>query len=141
MEGSTNCPQRVIRRDSLVGDHVSMASTRLSRRFRAPTTLPDEAFGSFVKYSEYIHRSSSLLSTYAVSHQPHRRRIAEGKTLQGMLEKLDAPEGALIVNESTRFEKDQATRILSAGGHEIYLHRQEEAPQGGSREEMTISCW
>ena len=76
--------------------------------------------------------------------------VSEGKTLQGMLEKLNAPKGALVVMDAgiaseeniewlsaqgfkylvvsrkrkRAFEMAEAIKVLSASGHEIYLHRQ-----------------
>jgi transposase len=104
--------------------------------------------------------------------------VSEGKTLQGMLEKLDAPKGALVVMDAgiaseeniawlsqqgfkyvvvsrkrkREFEMEKATKILSASGHEIYLHRQhvsadaavaEDDPsvQSEEPEELTVACW
>ena len=102
--------------------------------------------------------------------------VSEGKTLQGMLEKLNAPKGALIVMDAgiaseeniewlssqgfkylvvsrkrkREFEMEKAIKILSASGHEIYLHRQH-APvnqpadsssvQGEEPGELTVACW
>lgn len=83
-------------------------------------------------------------------------RVDEGGTLQGMLEKLDVPKGALVVMDAgiakeeniewlkaqgfkylvvsrqrkRDFEMEKATRILSASGHEIYLQRQGAAATG-----------
>ena len=104
--------------------------------------------------------------------------VSEGKTLQGMLEKLDAPKGALVVMDAgiaseeniewlseqgfkyvvvsrkrkREFEMAEATKILSASGHEIYLHRQQasggnaqvQGDADGSSEapaELTVTCW
>jgi len=104
--------------------------------------------------------------------------VSEGGTLPGMLEKLDAPQGALVVMDAgiaseeniewlreqgfkylvvsrkrkREFEMARATKILSASGHEIYLHRQNastgSAPEQGDPpvqseelEELTVACW
>jgi len=102
--------------------------------------------------------------------------VSEGKTLQGMLEKLNAPKGALIVMDAgiaseeniewlssqgfkylvvsrkrkREFEMAEATKILSASGHEIYLHRQNtpadqaegnSAMQNEQPGELTVACW
>jgi len=104
--------------------------------------------------------------------------VTEGKTLQGMLEKLDVPAGALIVMDAgiateenilwlaqngfkylvvsrkrkREFDKSQATKILSASGHEIYLDRrgaQDDSTAVNDDEkskikepgELSIACW
>ena len=104
--------------------------------------------------------------------------VSEGKTLQGMLEKLNAPKGALVVMDAgiaseeniewlsaqgfkylvvsrkrkREFEMAEAIKILSASGHEIYLHRQharvDQADAAGSSpvqskklDELTVACW
>ena len=104
--------------------------------------------------------------------------VSEGGTLQGMLEKLDAPQGALVVMDAgiaseeniewltqqgfkylvvsrkrkREFDMAQVSKILSASGHEIYLHRQnastDSAPAQGDSpvqseelEELTVACW
>ena len=104
--------------------------------------------------------------------------VSEGKTLQGMLEKLNAPKGALVVMDAgiaseeniewlsaqgfkylvvsrkrkREFEMAEAIKILSASGHEIYLHRQharvDQADAEGSSpvqskkpDELTVACW
>jgi hypothetical protein len=104
--------------------------------------------------------------------------VSEGKTLQSMLEKLDAPKGALVVMDAgiaseeniewlseqgfkylvvsrkrkREFEMQEAIKILSASGHEIYLHRQharvDQADAEGSSPvqskkpaELTVACW
>jgi transposase len=77
--------------------------------------------------------------------------VVEGKTLQGMLKKLDVPAGALVVMDAgiateeniewlaengfkylvvsrkrkREFDKTQASKILSASGYEIFLDRRD----------------
>lgn len=102
--------------------------------------------------------------------------VAEGKTLQGMLDQLGAPPGALVVMDAgiateaniellasqgfkylvvsrkrnREFERAQATKIRSASGHEIYLHRQRTpveqdgdaaAEQSQPADELSVACW
>ena len=101
--------------------------------------------------------------------------VSEGKTLEGMLEKLNAPKGALIVMDAgiateenikwlaekefkylvvsrkrkREFDINEATKILSASGHEIYLERQDnpadktenrEGQKSGSQEADELYC-
>lgn len=89
--------------------------------------------------------------------------VSEGTTLEVMLEKLNAPKGALIImdagiasNENIEwlsahdykylvvsrerkrdFDKEKASCIQSAGGHQIYLQR----TTGGSEDEIKLCCW
>ena len=77
--------------------------------------------------------------------------VVEGKTLQGMLKKLDVPSGALVVMDAgiateeniewlaengfkylvvsrkrkREFDKTRASKILSASGYEIFLDRRD----------------
>ena len=97
--------------------------------------------------------------------------VFEGKTLQGMLKALNAPRGALVVMDAgiasednitwlseqgfkylvvsrqhkRVFDQAQASQILSACGHEIYLHRQQAEPTGDATDEglheLTVACW
>ena len=97
--------------------------------------------------------------------------VSEGKTLQGMLKALNAPRGALVVMDAgiasednitwlseqgfkylvvsrqhkRVFDQAQASQILSACGHEIYLHRQQAEPTGDATDEglneLTVACW
>ena len=89
--------------------------------------------------------------------------VSEAITLQGMLEKLDAPKDAVVIMDAgiateknlawltehefkyivvsrkraRDFDPDQANVITSADGHSIHLQRQ----AGNSEGEIQIACW
>ena len=93
--------------------------------------------------------------------------VNEGSTLEGMLEKLNAPEGALVImdagiasekniawlagkgykylvvsRQSKRtFEMEKALSIQSASDHTIHLQREEVQGQGEEVSEVKLYCW
>ena len=93
--------------------------------------------------------------------------VSEGSTLEGMLEKLNAPEGALVIMDAgiaseknitwlvnngykylvvsrqkkRTFEMDKALSIQSASDHTIHLQREEVQEQGEEASEVKLYCW
>lgn len=93
--------------------------------------------------------------------------VSEGSTLEGMLEKLNAPEGALVIMDAgiaseknitwlvnngykylvvsrqkkRTFEMDKALSIQSASDHTIHLQREEVQEQGEEVSEVKLYCW
>ena len=93
--------------------------------------------------------------------------VSEGSTLEGMLEKLNAPEGALVIMDAgiaseknitwlvnngykylvvsrqkkRTFDMDKALSIQSASDHTIHLQREEAQEQGEEVSEVKLYCW
>lgn len=93
--------------------------------------------------------------------------VSEGSTLEGMLEKLKAPEGALVIMDAGiaseknitwladkgykylvvsrqgkhTFKMEKALSIQSASDHTIHLQREEVCEQAEEVSEVKLYCW
>ena len=93
--------------------------------------------------------------------------VSEGSTLEGMLEKLNAPEGALVVMDAgiaseknitwlaekgykylvvsrqrkRTFEMEKALSIQTASDDAVHLHREEVPGQDPDTGEVKLYCW